>query len=538
MKEKTSILIIAVFLLLVGFTIFYFSLYISSFNFYKAEIAIEGNRVTEKIYFEPDKPYHTLYRNFESPIFFEEHNTTNYIQVDNVTCSDGSPYVKNFYGVEKFFQDRLSSVYIKDNEYGCTFGEITGFAKGNEYWIEASYIVHPKNIFKINGKNYIKFVAYSPKKHKLLKEGKNLFVSGGITQKLSLPSNYLIIYIPYEGDINFNIVEKNNFEFDNAYSRIYLSLVLAITPSLILFLGWFFFSRERSFKELPSSLSYYPKNRKPWEVASFFNPPFSSVDKNFFASVFLDLKRRGVIETKMKDREVYVKISDFEKDVDEVERGFITFIKKISEKAKPEDRDGDFFNLTKTLKRWNMRYEVSRIYRKTELAKKIKEESKKYLEFKSKLFIIPLLFVYVFISYIIQNLPFLAFGIATILIFRFNSAVSSLFWRFKESYYSEYQEWQAFKNYLKSFPSMRNSPPEAVRLWDIYLIYASALGVSRQVLNKFKDWKIIQEKDYVAYNSIILTSSSISSISGASRSGGGFGGAAGGGVGGGGGGGR
>jgi uncharacterized membrane protein len=122
-----------------------------------------------------------------------------------------------------------------------------------------------------------------------------------------------------------------------------------------------------------------------------------------------------------------------------------------------------------------------------------------------------------------------------IIIVSYNSA---LLIRFKKQYYIEYQEWQAFRAYLKSFPSMRNSPPDAVRLWDIYLVYATALGVSKEVLKKFKEWRVISEKDYTIYYGSIIVSNNISTASGSSGSGGGFGGAGGGGVGGGGGGGR
>ena len=116
---------------------------------------------------------------------------------------------------------------------------------------------------------------------------------------------------------------------------------------------------------------------------------------------------------------------------------------------------------------------------------------------------------------------------------------SAILIKFKKEYYSEYLEWQAFKNYLKSFPSMKNSPPEAVRLWEIYLVYASALGVAKEVLKAFKEWNLISERDFTNYTNSIYVSGAIATSSGSSGSkGGGFGGAGGGGVGGGGGGGR
>ena len=84
---------------------------------------------------------------------------------------------------------------------------------------------------------------------------------------------------------------------------------------------------------------------------------------------------------------------------------------------------------------------------------------------------------------------------------------------------------------------MRESPPQAVKLWEKYLVYASALGVSKEVLKKFKEWHIVSEKQYNLYHSSFNVSGSFSSSVGSSGGAGG-GGVGGGGVGGGGGGGR
>jgi hypothetical protein len=43
------------------------------------------------------------------------------------------------------------SAYTERNEYGCSFGDEYGFKEGEEYWIEASYTLHPKNLFEIDG---------------------------------------------------------------------------------------------------------------------------------------------------------------------------------------------------------------------------------------------------------------------------------------------------------------------------------------------------------------------------------------------------
>lgn len=82
---------------------------------------------------------------------------------------------------------------------------------------------------------------------------------------------------------------------------------------------------------------------------------------------------------------------------------------------------------------------------------------------------------------------------------------------------------------------MRTCPPEAVKLWEQHLVYATGLGVGYIVISKFKDWNIITKEQYNTYHAV-YASSAIGSSAGSH--GGGMGGAGGGGAGGGGGGGR
>ena len=111
---------------------------------------------------------------------------------------------------------------------------------------------------------------------------------------------------------------------------------------------------------------------------------------------------------------------------------------------------------------------------------------------------------------------------------------SSLFFRFKDDYYPEYQQWQGFKKYLSTLDSMKRSPPQGVILWEKYLVYATALGIGKKVLQTLKDLKIIDKNTYDNFCIIYMPSS----FGATNASSGGAGGMGGGGVGGGGGGGR
>lgn len=109
-----------------------------------------------------------------------------------------------------------------------------------------------------------------------------------------------------------------------------------------------------------------------------------------------------------------------------------------------------------------------------------------------------------------------------------------------------YFKWMAFKRFVSHFSLIKEHPPESVKLWEEYLVYAIALGVANKVLKSMK--LLVPEKKAKSSNLVVLYSRpslvssfnrtfSISSSAGGrggggSGGGGGFGGGSGGGGGG------
>lgn len=46
-----------------------------------------------------------------------------------------------------------------------------------------------------------------------------------------------------------------------------------------------------------------------------------------------------------------------------------------------------------------------------------------------------------------------------------------------------YERWNNFKKYLTDFSALKEYPPESIKIWDHYLVYATALGVAKEVLD-------------------------------------------------------
>lgn len=556
MKESKTIILITILFLILGSTALYFSLFSTKFNFYKSELEINELQVNEKLSYKPDKDYHTLYRNFnikETAASISPNKISNGITVSEVNCEDGTPYLNNFANYCYLFnpiKEASCLPYTESNEYGCTFGYEKGFKKGKDYEISSAYTLNPKNLFKINKKYYIKFVAYSKDRHKTLIKGKNLIINkNAITKTIYLPIDDVIIYIPYaKSDIkNFNIIYQSDFLFDTNYLKKLLFFLLAFSPAIFLLASWHFYGREKTYLDIPKELSDYPQERKAWEVAAYFHPPFSVIDEEFFSALLLDLYRRKLIDLKLKEKNVYIKINENPPkfinkkkypDPDEIELKFLSMLKELKERAPKKYQEEGYINLKSLNSFLTKLWMQSRL---KSLQKDIKKTGKIYIENKGYIILDVIYTILLFLAIMFGiSYYFFAFYFIIIVLFSIIYKKSALLISFKESYYQEYQQWQAFKKYLSNSYSIKNMPHEAVILWEQYLVYGCALGESKKVLKELKQASIITPEQYAVYNTSISTSSHyFASASGnTSHGGGGFGGAGGGGIGGGGGGGR
>ncbi len=539
MKERIAVTIICLVLLIIGFyTIFTFVN--SGFTFSSAEIRVDNGTVSETLYFKPKTSYRTLYRSFVSPLFITSPGRES-VLVKSVECSSGIAYV--YTAINTCYTGTLS--YIKCipnteiNEIGCTFGEKYLFYKNKEYTLTTTYTFFTPAVVEIKGIYYRKLVLYSPEKHPLLILGDNFFVNaeGALIQSFYLPSESVIIYIPHNGESFGGEYIGQSKVFSSYFKRFWLLIFFGFFPAISFFVVWLFFGKEKYTIDYPDQMSYFPDTkRRGWEVATFFHPPFGVIDKQFFSATLLDLKSRKIIVIKIKDKQAWIKLpkSDF-KDADTVERRLINILKELEKFVLSTSRDAEgFVNIKKLIS-----YSKKKTSDIRALQRYIKERSKKYLDYKAEktmAYFGPAAFILIRVLYRIKESFYFLFGLVTLfwlyVIILHRTAVLV---RFKKDFYKEYRHWQSFRKWLKGSFSMKHSDPEAVILWDRYLVYATALGVSGKIIKKLKQIHAISEADYVVFHSISSSSSSFASVGGAGGLGGSVGG---GGAGGGGGGGR
>jgi uncharacterized membrane protein len=543
MKEKTVVGIIVLILLLMGGAVYYLQLNSSGFNFYKSELTINGSQIQEKLSYLTDKEYHTLYRNFQSYIADSGANVANSISIKEVSCSEGTSYFRT---ISRCYNNlgvaTTCMAYTEKNEYGCSFGNVYGFSKGRDYWITAEYEIKPENLIKINNNYYIKFISYNENAHKTLITGKNLIISGDTTtNKKYFPDQQVIIYIPYKGEITgFNIISQEGFEFDNKTFKHLFILFILFLPGIVFFSAWYFFGRENSEGDVPERLSMYPNKRKASEVAVFFNLPFGSNNSHLFPTLLTDFYNRKIIDIKAKDKELYVKINKYDADsLNKIEKDFIHILNFFDKNSKKE---GEYFLLNYSKMDWKDKNELGKIY--SSFSSSLNKQKKEFLSEKGAVYWIIVIIFPIVISMSLSAMIAFGFIILAGLSIFISSFVSTLLIQFKKDYYLEYRQWQSFKKFLKSSPSMKLHGHKGTIVWGEFLVYATALGVADKVLKEMKNQKIITETQYNNYaviSSPTILSSHTGGFGGGGASGGGgggFGGAGGGGVGGGGGGGR
>ncbi|HML04415.1 MAG TPA: DUF2207 domain-containing protein, partial [Methanobacterium sp.] len=67
-----------------------------------------------------------------------------------------------------------------------------------------------------------------------------------------------------------------------------------------------------------------------------------------------------------------------------------------------------------------------------------------------------------------------------------------------------YEKWESFKRYVQDYSLIKDSPPESVKIWNKYLVYATALGAAKGVKKAMElsiPQKQLKENDVYIYHS-------------------------------------
>lgn len=337
------------------------------------------------------------------------------------------------------------------------------------------------------------------------------------------------------------------------------ALVLIFPFALAIF--YYRFGKEKQFT-VPKVLSYVPHKRKPWLVNMVFRGDAFDFDEDGFYATLLDLHERGAIKIDSKNGlkiKLLKEISSAEEDYDDYERSVLSFLKDNSVEGTFDP--AAFEARVKALSK-SSRYSPEFSSELKDLHDRMNELLHKGGDRNAACTFVSGRSIRVLggfgIGYLFRAVFYLAFFIlllggisllsnplvATGLILVAQVAVpitapSALFGRWKEDYYKEKLEWDAFRNFLSDFAMIKKYAPEDLAMWEEWLIYGTALGVGDKVRDAMASLNVIiplafAESGMRTHFAHAYTTSAPTSSGSGSGGGGGFGGGGGSGGGGGG----
>lgn len=287
------------------------------------------------------------------------------------------------------------------------------------------------------------------------------------------------------------------------------ALVLLFPLALALY--YFKFGKEKKFT-VPSTLSYVPQKRKPWIVNMVFKGDAFDFDENGFYATLLDLHERGIIGI---DSNAGLKIKLMKgvdateamwDEYDEYERNVLSFLKEHSFRGTfdPAAFEVEVDSLSSST---GSRFELKALHdRMDELLRNgdrdaasafISGRSLRVFGGSGTGYLVQIVFYVLFFAIFLGGVSLLKNPvIATVLILLAQAAVpalapSALFGRWKEDYYKEKLEWDAFKSFLSDFAMIKKYAPEDLGMWKEWLIYGTALGVGDKVREAMSALNII-----------------------------------------------
>jgi uncharacterized membrane protein len=601
-RQLIAVVFATVLIAMVGFGIFYLlnaDAYVADLTAdYTARITIdeELTLVESYTYHVMASKFRMLYRFWDAPLFvskISQHSSPS-LDIPHILLvdvdADGIAYVKDYFGKVVVWENDIRAMKLAEdlaerNEVG--FIRLPNFEVG-DYKAEYRFVVYPPiecdgELDHINLKLADRHVPYPNVRiivkdpndavvklyphltsYEIRKEGDTWIIEGRspadslVEVEMLLKAGIVDGYVADVDDVK-GITESANMQYyfvKNAVEALkYVALALVLGFPIVVVCIYNRYGKEKDFV-VPEFLSFVPKKRKPWIVNLVFNGDAFVFDENGFYATLLDLQRRGFIEIEPYEekgrlrsrRELRIKILKLGGD-DKYERTVLEFLRRFS-----KGRVFDTRRLRAIVKKDSVVAEevaswldTVMKYRDPHLSKDFVDRTGKKIFGRITLLAFIAGIVGVFLVLPILNLhptaisnPILFFTLSA-QAFACYLAPSQLFGRWKDDFYKEKLEWEAFKRFLSDLAMIKKYAPEDISIWKEWLVYGTALGVGERVVEAMKSLNIKIPESTTFYGFTTFHGIRTSAVKASSSGVGGFGGGgfgAGGGFGGGGAGGR
>ncbi|MCU0638202.1 MAG: DUF2207 domain-containing protein [Methanothrix sp.] len=542
---------------------------------YRADIYLNGTLAEQFVYdISASGKYKMLYRSWKMPLSQRRLNSP-YVALLNISPPQGTvPYLKDLAGnvtvlsaKDNGYGERIFDL-AENSEAGCLQPQM--FSAGR-YRIDYRFLIHPflerdrefchwnlrladthlpyrQAAIHIHDPEGLLVSLFPHPEMEYSRQGDAWVVTGSsprdevIEMEMLLrpeASSHIDGFLRQVPDVRGKTLSAQ----DSGFSPLPIIQTLVLIFPLILGVVYLRYGRERHYA-VPGTLSRVPCKRKPWLVNLVFKGDAFDFDKNGFYATLLDLHRRGVLEIDSVTGTRIRMLKPLESGEDEYEGNVLNFLRANS--IAGVFNAGAFEDSIKNLQKSHDTSRLQELHRAMDglLRYKNRDAAGEFvagrslrclgLDLQPKNLIV-ILYLAVFFFAFSGGFHILANPLTAallILLAQFTLvafAPSALLGRWKQEYYREKMEWDAFRNLLSDFAMIRKYAPEDLVLWKEWLVYGTALGVGDKVMQAMADLNI-RIPEAVAVQSVQTHfshaySSSSPKSSGSGSGGGGFGGA-------------
>lgn len=297
------------------------------------------------------------------------------------------------------------------------------------------------------------------------------------------------------------IIERKQREYQEElafknmiYSLTGIMLIIANFTPLLIYLKY---GREPEIDYKAEYEREIPYNDPPALVNAIYpSKIFKGVgepDMDGFKATIMDLIDRNYLKVETKEKKVFLKINKDLKGLEDFEMDVIRFLrrfrknnlipldeipKKLSEKNTAIYFQGLYENWKNHLKKKFITDKIEEIFI---------NKGAKYMKIYGIIGII----LAIIVAYFTMGDPLGKLPFSTAVLLATTSIIAILLpedipghWTPQGREYIE--KWNNFKKYLKDFSQIKEYPPESVKIWNKYLVYATALGIAENVIKAMK----------------------------------------------------
>ena len=356
----------------------------------------------------------------------------------------------------------------------------------------------------------------------------NNYSSGNYVEARTLIPNDMIYYSgrTYDSNILEKVLSEEGKWADEANARRNLKkgviIVLTILGGIIFIFSLIYFIKNVIiFIKMPkkykptTKLQYFRElpyeEATPAEALFVLTKGYNKTFSSSFAANVLDLCLNNYISLEIEEKggiikSDVIKISIKDKEITnlkEDEKLTLEFLKEVANSTKNEEKNTlTTKDITKYLEKKSLRIQkldekLGKIIEAEEIRrenynKQNYEKMAKYLG-KCVIFAVLTIFIIPFIIYCVQmklNIIQLVVSIALISSFVLNAIISQMILSrinvFTQKGIDENEQWKAFKKYMEEFSLLKDKKVPALVVWEKYLVFATAFGISDKVLKQLK----------------------------------------------------